>query len=573
MNKSNSHLRVTLICGFILLIFSGGFLVFFFLANRNSFAASNPGETFSYSLREWDTAYSELFFTEKEFDYLSGELDQLEKSAISVESWLSVLKRRRMLADIYPPSSGNYFNSINKALAAFPSSQPITALACAAVIKNAAINARAREQLRAWLPVLTDSDYYSLRVAIHALLGDFKSPQASSAIPTNLYMNNNYTSAALPYTAETRAVNINLAVLKTLNRDYSGAASDIQGFLYSGALRNSALVLYFAAEFHYDFGELLRSAEIFSYLSMLETDDIIAEDFLTKFPADYAMIRQADALYLAGFTEMAAAIWRILADDTLHPNETSLYNLSLTSADPDMYYNYLEKLVNMGQSKNENRASSFGLIRYSRLLDYDQALVLLEDKNWFSSGSNPYIDLEISKRYARGQILGRQLARTWLLLDYHENNEDLYKWAAWHFNFQKQYDEMKILQNRIHQMGFSGAWVNIYDAASKMREGDLEKAGEILRLILSKNADDEWLIYANLGRILEAERFTSRALEHYEIAAANAANPKNAARVQKAISRCYITINRPNEARRALVIASDLDPDDIAIRLELDRFF
>jgi len=565
MIKSNgaSHLRITLICGFILLILSGGFLVFFYLSNRSGAASGNTQEGFGILLREWDTAFSELFFTEREFDFLNGELDRLEKKAIAVDSWLSILKRRRMLADINPPSGVNYKRSIDNALNAFPASQPIAALACAAAIKSSAINAQTEQQLRKWLPLLTDSSYNALRIAVHVLLGDFKNPQTALAIPAGLYLDNNFAPVTLPQIPAAQAVNINLAVLKIINRDYSGAAADIQNLLYANTINNSAHVLRFAAEFYYDFGELLRSAEIFSYLSMLETNDVfISED---------AMIRQADALYLAGYTEMAAAIWSILAENPEYPNETSLYNLSVTSLDQNTYLNYLEKLVNINIQKKYNRASYYGLIRYSRLFDNDSALGLLQNNGRFPPENYPYIALEICKRYAQGQILGRQLAQTWLLLEHHERNEDLYRWAAWHFNFHRQFDEMRILINRIDQLNITGSWVDVYKAVHEMIEGNLEKAENFLRLIPSRNID--WLIYANLGRILEAERLPARALEHYEIAAANVQNPKTAASIQQAIARCYTALSRPNEARRALIIASDFDPDNIAIRLELDRFF
>jgi len=563
-----SHLRITLICGFILLILSGGVLVFFYLSNRSGAASGITQENFSQLLREWDTAFGELFFTEREFDYLNGELDRLEKKAVAVESWLSILKRRKMLADIHPSSLANYKRSINNAQDAFPASQPVAAIACAAAIKDSAINVQTEQQLRKWLSLLIDSSYYSLRIAVHAVLGDFKNPDASLAIPSDLYLKNNTALASLPQIPDTQAININLAILKTLNRDYSGAAAYIQNFFTAN--NNSTEALRFAAEFHYDFGELLRSAEIFSFLSMLETNDISITNNPTKFPAENAMIRQADALYLAGYTEMAAAIWSILAENPLYPNETSLYNLSVTSKDQNVYYNYLEKLTNSSQSAKDNRASFFGLIRYSRLFDYDKAIELLQSGR-FPPGDFPFIDLEICKRYAQGQILGRQLAQTWLLVERHEKNEELYRWAAWHFNFQRQSEEMRILLNRIDQLNITGSWVDIYKAVQEMGEGNLDKAENILRSIPSRNID--WLIYANLGRILEAERFTSRAIEHYEIAAANVQNSKNAARIQQAIARCYVTMSRPNEARRALVIASDFDPDNIAIRLELDRFF
>ena len=585
MNKQSRDLRISLICGFILLIIAGSILVIFHMTEKN-ITPARQDITFGQLLRGWDAAFDGLIYTEREFDYLNEELNRIEERAVTVESWLSVLKRRRALANIHQPSVSHYRRSIDNALKAYPASQPIIAVACAALIKNSAVNRENEEQLRIWLSSLSDTSLNSLRLAIHVLAGDFTNLQRASLLPVNLFSDG------------TESVSIDLAVLKIFHRNYSDAASDIQRLLYSSAgsfagnTGVSAQALRFAAEFHFDFGEMLRSAEIFSYLSVydsaLNTGD---------WPEiqEFAMIRQADALYLAGYIEMASAIWSILAENSVSQKETGLYNLSVTSNDQNKAVQYLERLVNAvntapntaqnirrssphsGSHNDVSRAGVFGLIRYSRLFDYIQALGILQGNKRYTKEDYPYIDLEISKRFTESQIPGRQIAETWLLLDRHETNEDLYKWAAWLFTFQRRFDEARILLDRIElppAPRFTGKWINVYKAIQLMYDGDLEKAENILRAIpAAGESNTDWLVYANLGRILETTRSASRALEHYEIAASTAQNPKTAARIQLAIAKCYMSLNRPNEARHALITASRYDPDNVTIRLELDRFF
>jgi len=526
-------LRITLLSGVMLLVLTGAVLSVFFFIERSAARTTRQQDSFYRILREYDAAARDSFGTEREFDHLNGELDKLEKRAIGVESWLSILKRRRKLAAIHPLSMVNYRNSINSALNAYPYSQQIAAISAAALIKNSSINREAEERLRGWLSLFTDPSFNELRLAIHVILGDFGTPHRAAIIPANIY------------TDGTEAVTLDLAILKTLRADYRGATADIQAIL--GAPHPSTNALRFAAEYNYDFGDLLRSAEIFSLI-----DD------------DKAMIRQADALYLAGFPESAGAVWSILAD---LENENSLYNLAVTSEENEAAV-YLEKLVNI-TTVSDADSRQFGIIRYSRFLDEPAAITVLQKSAGFSPDDYPFIDLEICKRQSQGRDIGRQLADTWLLLDRHPENEDLYSWAAWRFFFQRRIDEAAILLDRMELLRFDAQWVRFYRALQLMNDGRLDEAQSILRSIQSQEVN--WHIYANLGRIIESQRSAGRALEQYELAAAKAQDPKVAARIQLRIARCYTALNSPIDARRALQTALDLDDENLTARLELQR--
>ncbi|MCL2265150.1 MAG: hypothetical protein FWC22_03810 [Treponema sp.] len=555
------QLRITLLAGLILLFLSGSALIVFNLIERNENAAARQTDNFHRILRGFDEAFEELFFTEREFDFLNGELDRLEKTAITVESWLSILKRRRAVANIHPASIVNYIKSIENAVKAFPSSQPIIAVAASSLVRYSPINNEIEAQIRKWLPLLTEPNFNSLRLSLHVLLGDFKNPAAASPIPSDLHSDG------------TQSVSVNLALLKTIRGDYSGAASDIQSILneyfYEDSAEISALiesgdqqiiakpsdsVLYFAAEYYYDFGSILRSAEIFSLIN-----------------DERALMRQADALYLSGYTDIASTIWNILAGT----NVTSLYNLAVTTDDRGEAALYLEKLINTETSANQAQsAMEFGLIHYSRLFNYTAAVSILQNNiNKFKLNS-PYIDLEICKRHAQLQNPAQQIAQTWLLLDRHENNEEIYKWAFWNLFFLRNYEEAKILLDRMELFQYRWHWIDQYKALYLMNKGELDEAENILRGIMQEQPG--WQQNANLGRIMAAIHSPSRALEQYELAFEKIdkvpKNYKTASIIQARIAGCFSVLNKPVDAINSFKYALDLDPANMSAQLELDRF-
>jgi tetratricopeptide (TPR) repeat protein len=536
MNSSNI-LRITLLAGLILFILTGGVLTVFYLMERSSTKMTRIQDSFHNLLREYDELANENYGTEREFERLNRKLDKMEKRTISVESWLSVLKRRREIVRLHPPSAANYRAGIERALKVYPASQPLLALAAEALAANTAINSISEATLRGLLLQLTDSSFNNLRLGFHVLLGDFKDPARAALLPSDISSDG------------TDSITVDFAILKILRDDIRGAAADIQTILISPSV-SSVNTLRFAAEYYYDFGDLRRSAEIFSFIH-----------------DEKALIRQADALYLAGFHDSARSIWRVLADSPYEHeillSQRSLYNLAVTTEAPEESAAYFKKLVELNTAATDSR--QFGLIRYTRLLPDTQAVTLLEKTEGLNPADYPFIDLEICKRQASAWRLERQFAETWLLLDRHPENEDLYQWACRMFLFQRDYNEAKILLNRMRQP----EWTKIYRAIQLMAEGDIETAEEILRSIPSGGR--EWPVYANLGRILEAQRSTARALEQYELAFGKTENPKAASRIQHRIAKCHTAMGRTSDAILALMYAVELDPDNLAARLELDR--
>jgi len=537
------NLRITLIAGLILLVISGGVLTLFYLNERRISGSVRQQDSFYRILREYDEKASLFYGTQREIDILHDDLDRLEKKAIGVESWLSIIKRRRSLAINYPSSAENYRNTINNARKAYPQSAPIAAIAAASVVKDSALNREKEEDVRQLLRLFADPAYNKIRLSLHVILGDFNSPENAQVIPADVYSNNEEKLA------------VNIAIIKALRNDHRGASADIQMMLNGYP---SPEAIRFAAEYCYDFGDLMRSAELFSLLK-----------------DNNSLIRQADALYLAGFPYNAVSIWLLLAESN---NETSFYNLASAAESKSESAMYLEKLVNPGAAvhSDTSAAREFGYIKYSRFLSYSAALTLLRNNKNFPPESYPYIDLEICKRHAENQNLGFQIAQTWLMLDRHEKDKDLHRWAAWHFFFQRRFDEMQILLDRLELFKFSEDWIDIYRALFFMNEGYLDAAENILRSVLNEKA--AWDVNANLGRILETIRYPGRALEQYETASvklltATPENLKAASRLQVRIAKCLIAINRSGDARRALMTALDLDPENMTAQMEMEKTF
>jgi tetratricopeptide (TPR) repeat protein len=549
-DKAN-FLRITMFAGLILFLLTSLTLGVFYLVDNSGKQTQKRIDIFVNLLREYDDMARDSFGTQREYELLNRELDKIEKRAISVESWLSVLKRRRALAGVHQDSLENYRKSLERAREAYPASESVAALCAEALIKNTAINRQAEIILREYLLLFNGNSFNNLRLSLHVLLGDFQSPQRAAAITSSLVSDG------------TESINVDLIIMKILRGDVQGASSDIFTILNGSYPGNDTL--RFAAEFYYDFGDMRRSAQVFSLIH-----------------DDKARVREADALYLAGFTENARYIWSYLtppASRLLEPFETrSLYNLAVTSEDNSDVLNYLQRIVDFsfmedtdwGQYAHVKEAS---LIRFSRFFNLSAAVEILERTKGVNPVLFPYADLEICKRMSLQWPLDRQIAEAWRLLDRHPENEDLYRWSAWMFLYQRNFNEAEILLNRMERLGLTRDWTNIFKAVVRMFNGDLEKAEDLFASVTELK--DEWSVNANLGRIMEEQRSFNRALQFYQIAAGQAAasteNLKTVSRLYVRIARCFNVQGRFSDTLESLQYAVELDPDNLTARLELDR--
>jgi len=543
-----AFLRITLLSGIILFIVSGIILTVFYIGERKASEVQRQKDSFRSIMREYDLYFDGLFFTESEFTRLNEYLDRMEKTAVSVESWLSIIKRRRALADIHPSSLINYKQTIEKALLVYPSSETIALIASCVFYTE--------QKGRDLLSLINDTSLNKARLYLHILLGDFNNPASASSIPDNIH------------SEKIESIAVNLALLKILRRDYKGASGDIQIMINDFTVNSnetsevssaqdeillSPASLFFAAEFFYDFGNPLRSAEIFSYIE-----------------GEKAMSRQADALYLSDFTEAAAALWNKLAENS---RETSLYNLAITTKNRTDAFSYLERLINIEpELPPDSMAKEFALILYSRGSSLRNAVSFIQKRINNQNQNHPYIDLEICRRNSREQTPGKQIADIWYLLDRHDNNIDIYNWSLRNMIFLRDFNETKILIDRLSRLNINDPRLNFYKALFLMNKGDLENAEKILREITDTQSD--WRTNANLARTLEAAAFYKNALEQYQIAAEKLedipASNKNASLVYSRIARCYKALKRPGDALRSLQTALEYDAGNLAAQLELE---
>ena len=545
--QRNSLLHVTFFAGVMLLLLIGGVLAGVFVNGRSA-GREVRESAFHRLLEDYDFKYRQIAgaghsLRPQEIERLDDDLNRLEKRAEVVESWLSILKRRRQLARLDAGYEGSYRQSSRRAALAFPYSEPIAAVAAAALVYNTGITGEGESYIRDILPLLASSRMAPLRLSLHVLLGDYKSPeQALASLPRNFaaldFMN-------IPVQAE--AMYPNLIILKILAGDISSAAIDLQTALTAFP---SPVIIRLAAEYFYDFGSLLRSAELFSML-----------------PDEAALSRQADALWLAGFSGNARAVWAMLP-----ARNTALYNLAVTAQTPEEEADLLGRLAG-GTAEDSSRL--FGLIRYSRLFDAPRALAVLDAGRGAAGALGPLIDLEILKRRTETMEMSRIIAETWLLLERYPEAENLYQWGAWYFDLQSGYAETERLLKAAARHNFTGGWIHLHHALRLIHDDNLEAAEAALQEAAIKETAiaGNWAAAANMGRILESRHDPARALEHYERALAEVAaiDRYTASRIQVRIAHCLKTIGRYDESRRALEYALDLNPDNLTARLELSR--
>jgi len=581
-SKSRGLLRAASLSGLVLLVLFGGGLVALYVAfGPDMFTAARGEVAFHRLLEEYDFRYGQVFGPGQpaagvhQLDSLSRNLDMLEERAEVVENWLSVLKRRRGLADrasAVPGAGGRhlglYRESARQALRAFPFSEPIVAIAAAAIVRDSAITREMEEELRGLLPRLASQAFVPMRLNLHVLLGDFHSPErAAETLPEDGGLALSFAAYAMGRGAQ--SVLACLIILRALEGETPEALAAINAAIASG--RASPEFVRFAAEFTYDFGDPFRSAELFGMIA-----------------GDGALGRQADALWLAGHDELARHLWTLLAAPRAVPTEVSaedaaaenraLYNLSVTAQTPEEAEALLGRLV--GQALPGDSYRELGLIRFSRTMDAQGAVAVLEAERGragFVDGFplNALINLEILKRRAEAGESDRIAAEIWMLLHGYYEVEGLFEWAAWHFTLQRSFTETALLLRTAERNGLSGRWKDEHEALRMIREGRFDEAISSMEPL----AAADWVQAANLGRVLEARNASARALEHYQRALAllmdsvPAGEERNvtASRIQFRIARCLRTLGRMDESRRALLVALEFNPDNLNARLELNR--
>ena len=565
-NNRNSRpvslLRVAFFSGLILLLLVGGLLAGIY-TTVGEIASVKQERTFSRLLEEYDNRRRQVMDSELyavQLPDLSVELDRLEKSAAGVESWLSVLKRRRALARLDSRYMHNYRETARQAALVFPYSEPLAAVEAAALIHGAAVSRQTEAELRRLSPLLASPRFIPMRLSLHVLLGDFNNPKrAAAGLRSELFPDLPAIAHNFP-PPQAEVIAGDLAIMKHLAGDASGAAETIQGalaFFSPPALAGEPTLIRFAAEYFYDFGDMRHAAELFSRL-----------------PDEAALSRHADALWLAGFTGSARNIWTIVSQtgDSAQQSRV-LYNLAATAQTRYAARSLLERQAGLD---TEDLSRKYGVIRYSRFFQAEQALELLDAERALPAGNaatDALVELEILKRRSETVETPRVIAETWLLLDRYPQEENLYRWGAWYFDLYRSYTESALLLRNAARQNFSGQWMAAHDGLRLIREGRLDAAEEALAAIPAEGGN--WAVFANLGRILEARRAPQQALENYQNAMAAGGSPqnwqKNASRIQVRAALCLRSLGKNSESRQALERAIELNPDNLNAYFELSR--
>ncbi|MDR0387030.1 MAG: hypothetical protein LBH57_03245 [Treponema sp.] len=571
----------TCLAGVVITLITGGALAALIAySGRSPFSPSQAAEegVFFRKLRDYDRAAGSLPAADPgDTERLTRLLDELEKNALGVESHLSVLKRRRALAaGVTGPTAGRswsgsdavlaaYRLSATRAAAAFPHSGPLAAVAAEAVTRstlreNAAaappFSGVTAERVEHYAVVMgEDARFAPAAFSVYVLSGGMATPDQALAVPGG--------EALFQATAEHRrfrgreSLILDAAVLAVLKNNAPQALERI-GPLLEQQNGNAGTAVRFGAELFYDFGDPRRAAELFA-----------------RFGDDRGVARRADALVLAGQKDAARNLWAVLAAPALPDmvsEETpgglpadrdirirSLYNLASTAVSADEEAAALERLLTL------DREHLFGVIRYTRLLPAPRAIAILEDSSL--PAREALADMELLRRRQEGWPIDRTVPETWLLINRHPEAEALYQWAGYYFVLQRRYHEIPPLLRASERNGFTGSWLNLQRALEHIRQGRLDEAERLLRTA----AGASWEVHANLGRLLEAKRSYTAALESYETAASMVREKPDAGKIQLRIARCLRALGRERESLRVLEYAQTLDNDNLTIRLERER--
>ncbi|MDR2176757.1 MAG: hypothetical protein LBP20_01800 [Treponema sp.] len=552
-------IKLTVIAGVLLFAIICAVLIFLNLRpDRNYLSPAVPKDVFHRLLRDYDLI-GDTPLDPGQLDTLSALLDKMERNTQGVESWLSLLKRRRTLAGASPRMLLLYQASSRRAAKAFPWSEPLAAVAAAALLRGTAVTEENAGLLRDYAALINETSLCPLALGVSILAGDFNSPALAQGRGEALL------GAALPLVRpgmpreQGDRFIANLAILRLLKGDYRSAEAQILGISRPEIpeLRN------FLGDYHYDFGNLLQAAEIF-----YRTAD------------EKALLRSADALWLGGKTGNARNIWLTLGNsaEAVEPEVRlrALYNLAASAPNEEEREKWLNLLAANGR---ENPAPAgepsyfYGLAAYTRTLAPYDALAILEiPEPEGRPGTEAIRELEILRR--RGELwpLDRTLAETWLLLGRYPQDSRLYQWAAWYFSYQRCYGELAVLIKTAGYRDIRGPWLDLIAGLQDMETGSFDQAEERLRAITLDPANRAiWQAAANLGLILESRRAPFPALEYYEIAAAGVHDKRTASRLQLRIAGCLRALGRTEDSRRTLLYSLDLNPDNLAARLELRR--
>ena len=564
-------LKAVCVIGLVLALIISWGIVFFILARGKDIPGRGKTQvtTFARELSDYD-----LYNAPKRAlegvnpEEIEKRLSALQKKVQGVEEQLSVLKRRRALALADRRYIPAYKEAALAAATAFAYSAPLAAVAAESVaLGGIPLSEDDTARLKSYAQRISQNRFDSVELGIHALAGELEDPAQAAALPGL----ENLLSLDLPSVPEQTRKNllIDEFLLRAIKRDIPAASLRLDTLL-TGA---DPEIISMEAEFFYDHQNPLKAAELF-----------------LRSAGEMDLARAADALVIAGEIPGARNIWLALSSqDKDGPGSSpgivsrSLYNLASSSADQGEEASWLEKIFTLGSVGSQGSQAQgfrpggrqgdsteiYSIIRYTRLLDTSRSIAILGGEDM---KRDPLLDLELLRRSLETWPPKRAAAEVWLLLGRNPEDEALYEWAAWYFDYQRLYTESAQLLKEAVRKGMSGSWIDLHRSFALLRDGKTAEGEKILKEALRTQGGSgsvDWRIPANLGRIQESRRAISSAIEYYEAAAALVKEKPAAALVQLRLSRCLQAVGRSSDSRKALEYAAELDPDNLNIRREI----
>jgi hypothetical protein len=569
--KGRSILKAACIAGAVILLIFAGIAVFAALSASGGVFRPKTGANTSEFYKNLLLFDDVLARTEAEGlnrIYAENLLETLDRSAAGAEARLSVLKRYRKLAKLLPDYLGGYYAAAAKAAAKYPHSALIAALNAEAALsaETASLSAAGTEKIRQ--TALTLSEYGPLSEAslfpvafcLYALGGDLETADSAAAVKRMAELFAAFTESLPAADAVREAMLVNAALVRIV---YGGG--DETGAALSRLEPDRAVLpktLSFMANYSYDFADPLLAARIWARTGR-ERD----------------IARAASALYIAGNAESARNLWLLLVKDTTgaYSEEADaarsrvLYNLAATALENSEKMSYLEQLLSGGKTGGNTVPA---LIMYTRLLPDERATGILAG---YPAVAEPLLDLEYTRRVVPFMPSDRAASETWLLLNRHPASLPLYRWAAWHFEYQRRYDDLDALLRLVAQHGLNSPALSFHAALSLVRQGN---AGAAAMLETLDGAEEilSWQLSADLALMFDSRRQYADALRHYTRAAAmlpdssDARFRTQAARLYLKTARCRQILGEDRESvRRDLERAVSLDGENIDARLALRR--
>jgi tetratricopeptide (TPR) repeat protein len=605
MNKQAGLLRGVCLLGFVVSLVLLGTLIF--LSIQGGIPLFSPvrfGKTsFALALEEYDKKILEN--PDLSFRQHNALLDSLEKKALDIENTLSALKRRRIPARIldnrdHEQHRSSYIAAADRARKLYPYSPQISALRAESLIMGGFSAEDTAEEIRDLAAAMSQGGLTDLSLAFSVYSGAMGDPAPARFLPRELFT----LLCSLTQGEEREKYLVNSCIRTLLDNTQEGITM-VNGLFEETLLRNETAI--FGAEFFYDHGNFFRSAELFSV-----------------FTDSRNLARQADALWLAGFTGSARGLWQAAAAENRNPllddpsiRSRSFYNLASTAPTAQEASRSLEQLF--AANAEYEPGQIFGIIRYSRLVPIDRALAILNQTDHEHEG---LFDLELLRRRSADWEIDKTVAETWMLLNRHSNDGRLFEWAVWYFDFQRRYDETALALRNANINRVEGPWSALHRAFALVRDHEFGEAERTLRSIVrspqeTKNAPGRrtqplWQARANLALLLEKQHNYQEALQYYEIAAGQLGglqaeplarppddplfNPgesltkrnspaespgipaagttperRDAAKIQVHIAGVLRSLGKRPESIRALDYALDLDPENLEARLEKRR--